>query len=64
MNRPSRTQTSDDVGHNLSEIVNQLTHRRGFHWLLCLACIDSEGQMVLLTIKTEWGDGASSTILL
>lgn len=52
MNRTSRTQTADDVGHDLTEIVDHLTRRRGCHWRLCLANIDSQRQMVWLTMKT------------
>jgi hypothetical protein len=40
MNRPSRTQTSDDVGHDLTKIVDHLICTRGFHWPISLAVID------------------------
>jgi hypothetical protein len=64
MNRAPMTQASDDCGSSLIEIVDHLIRTRGFHWPISLAFIDQQGQMLLLTIKTEWGDGASSTILL
>jgi hypothetical protein len=54
MNRTSRTQTSNDFGHNLSEIVDHLMRTSGFHWPISLAVIDPQGQMMLQTIKPDW----------
>jgi hypothetical protein len=54
MNRASRIQTSDDFRHDLTEIVHHLTRTHGFHSPISLAVIDQQGQMLLLTIKTDW----------
>jgi hypothetical protein len=61
MNRTFRTQTSYDFGHDLTEIVDHLIRTRGFHWPISLAVIDQQGQMLLLTIKTDWA-GMTCTI--
>jgi hypothetical protein len=54
MNRASITQTSYDFGRRLMEIADHLTRTRGFHWPIFLAAIDRQGEMLLLTIKTDW----------
>lgn len=54
MNRASRTETSYDFGRSLMEIVDHVIHARGFQWPVSLAVIDQQGQMLLLTIKTDW----------
>jgi hypothetical protein len=46
-------QTSYDFGHELTEIVDHLIRRRGFHWPIFLAVIDQQGQMLLLAIKDD-----------
>jgi hypothetical protein len=53
MKRTSRAQTSDDFGHNLTEIVDHLIHTGGFHWPISLAVIDQQGQMLWQTLKTD-----------
>ena len=63
MHRTSRTHTSDDLGHGLSEIVAHLMRTRGFHWPISLAVIDQQGEMLLLTIKPDWA-GIPCTIRL
>jgi hypothetical protein len=52
MNRTSRTQTSNDFGDNLSEIVKHLMRTSGFHWPISVAVIERQGQIVWLTMKT------------
>lgn len=53
MNCTSRTQTSYDFGHNLTEIADHLVRTRGFHRPISLAVIDPQGQMMWQTLKTD-----------
>jgi hypothetical protein len=41
-------------GHDLTEIVDHLIRARGCHWPIFLTAIDQKGEMLLLTIKTDW----------
>jgi hypothetical protein len=42
MKRPPRTQTSDDVGDNRSEVVDDLMRARRSHWPTSLVVIDQQ----------------------
>ena len=53
MNRAFRTQTSHDFGRRLTEIADHVMCTRGCHWPISLAAIDSQGQMLWLTLKTD-----------
>jgi len=63
MKRTSRTQTSDDVGHHLSEIVDDLTRARRFAWPISLTVFDRQGEMMLQTPKADWA-GITSVAFL
>jgi hypothetical protein len=53
MHHPSRTHTTDEVGYNRSKIVDHFVRTCGCHWPISLAAIDQQGQMLLLTVRTD-----------
>lgn len=53
MNRISRTQTSHDFDHNLTEIGDHRIRTRGFVWPLPPAVIDQQGEIMRLPLKTD-----------
>ena len=54
MHRAPMTHAAFDVGSRLMEIFNDITRYGRYHGLLSLAVIDLQGQMLWLTLKTDW----------
>jgi hypothetical protein len=62
MNRTSMTYTSDDVGHNLSKIVDYFLHTRECPWSSSLAVIDQQDQGLRQTIRGDWANRAHTSV--
>jgi hypothetical protein len=53
MAKASMTQTHDDFGHPLWDLLAYLASKRGFQWPILLAVLDQQHQRLLQTVQDD-----------